>query len=194
MNAAVVVVGASAGGVEALKVLIGLLPRDFAAPVIVVLHLAEGGPSVLPQILDRVGDMPAEPARDGETVRPGTVYVAPPGHHLELDGETLRLTSAPRQDHHRPSVDRLFLTAAETLADRVVGVVLTGALSDGTAGLAAIHEHGGTALVQDPATAAYPDMPSHALVAVPTARSLPLDELAAALVALCGGTVLAPPG
>jgi two-component system, chemotaxis family, protein-glutamate methylesterase/glutaminase len=194
MTAQVVVIGTSAGGVEALKVVIGLLPRDFPAPLVVVLHLAEGGPSVLAQILDREGRLPVVSARHGDRLQPGQVYVGPPGHHVELEGETLRLSAGPRQDRHRPSIDRLFTTAAETLGARVVGVVLTGALRDGSAGLAAIYEHGGTALVQDPATAAYPDMPAHALAAVPAARVLPLEEVAAALVALCGGTALAAPG
>src|SRR3954447_26111725 len=194
MTAEVVVIGTSAGGVEALKVVIGLLPRNFPAPMVVVLHLAEGGPSVLAQILDREGRLPVVSARNGDVLQPGKIYVGPPGHHIELDGETVRLSAGPPQDHHRPSIDRLFTSAAETLGPRVVGVVLTGALHDGSAGLTSIHQHGGAALVQDPTTAAYPDMPAHALAAVPAAHALPLEDLAAVLVALCGGTALAAPG
>jgi two-component system chemotaxis response regulator CheB len=194
VTSSVVVIGTSAGGVEALKLVIRLLPPDFAAPVVIVLHLAEGGPSVLAQILDRESELPVVSAQDGDRLQAGTVYVGPPGSHTELDGETVRLSKEPPQDHHRPSVDRLFTTAAETLGPRVVGVVLTGALHDGAAGLTAIHAHGGTPLVQDPDTAAYPEMPSQALTAVPGARRVPLGELASVLATLCGGAAVASPG
>ena len=187
----VVVVGASAGGVEALKVLVGGLPRDFPAAVVVVLHLAASGPSVLPQILDRGSALTVVSARDGSSLSGGVVQVGPPNQHLELDGRTIRLTSAPPHHHHRPSVDLLFSTAAETLGSSAIGVILTGALNDGAEGLARIVAHGGRAFVQDPATAEYPNMPASAAAAVPAAVILPLSELVAVLVDVCGGTVQA---
>jgi two-component system, chemotaxis family, protein-glutamate methylesterase/glutaminase len=188
----VVVVGASAGGVEALKLLVAGLPADFPAAVLIVLHLAPGGPSVLPQILARECVLPVVVAEDGAALRAATVYVGPPNQHLELVGNTVRLSSGPPQDHHRPSVDRLFSTASAAAGSRVVGVVLSGALDDGAEGLAEIRAAGGTAVVQDPDTADYPDMPSNALSAVPDALRLPLADLAAELVRLCGGTAVVP--
>ena len=185
--ARVVVVGASAGGVLALKELVKGLPSDFPAAVVVVLHLSAAGPSVLPQILDREGPLPALVAEAGVDLVPGTIYVAPPDRHLELDGLTVRLTDAPPEHNHRPSIDRLFRTAAGSLGALVIGVVLSGALDDGAQGLAAIRRQGGDAVVQDPATAGYASMPQSALTAVPDAWRLPIAELAGGLVRLCDG-------
>jgi two-component system chemotaxis response regulator CheB len=181
----VIVVGASAGGVDALKTVVAGLPAELPAAVLVVLHLAPGGPSVLPRILDRYTDLTVVVAEDGQTVCSGTVYVCPPNHHLELDGPVLRLTTHPPEGHHRPSIDRLFRSAAANGAAQAVGVVLSGCLHDGAAGLAALVAAGGSAVVQDPRTAEYPDMPASALVAVPSAESVPLHEVAATLVRLC---------
>jgi two-component system, chemotaxis family, protein-glutamate methylesterase/glutaminase len=190
----VVVVGASAGGVEALKVLVAGLPDDFPAAVVVVLHLGPGGPSVLPQILARQARLPVVVAQSGLALAAGSIYVGPPNRHLELNGDRLRLTADPPQDHHRPSIDRLFSSAAVALGARVIGVILSGSLHDGALGLAAIALAGGTAVVQEPDSADYPGMPASALVAVPSALRLPLDELAGGLVRLCGDTTAAPPG
>ncbi|MDX6210381.1 MAG: two-component system, chemotaxis family, protein-glutamate methylesterase/glutaminase [Frankiales bacterium] len=190
----VVVMGASAGGVEALKLLVSGLPKDLPAAVLVVLHLAPGGPSVLPQILARHTDLAVVVAEDGQQLSPGTIYVGPPNRHLELHERTVRLTQHPPQDHHRPSIDRLFVSAAESAGPRAIGVILSGCLDDGTLGLAAIVRNGGSALVQDPQTAAYPDMPASALLAIPAAVRLPIDQLAAALVLLCAGTPVTPSG
>lgn len=190
----VIVIGASAGGVEALKLLAAALPAGFPAAVVVVLHLAPNGPSVLPQILDRVCRLPVLLARDGAALAAGTVLVAPPNRHLELSGATVRLTATPPLRHHRPSIDQLFSTAAATLGTRVVGVVLSGALDDGAAGLAAIHLAGGAAVVQEPSEAHYPDMPRSALAAVPEALTLPLDRIADALTLLAAGAPGNTPG
>ncbi|MDX6256013.1 MAG: two-component system, chemotaxis family, protein-glutamate methylesterase/glutaminase [Frankiales bacterium] len=190
----VIVMGASAGGVEALKLIVSGLPKDLPAAVLVVLHLAPGGPSVLPQILARHTDLAVVVAEDGQQLSPGTLYVGRPNRHLELHERTVRLTQHPPQDHHRPSIDRLFLSAATSVGTRAIGVVLSGCLDDGTLGLAAIVRNGGSALVQDPDTADYPDMPASALLAVPAAVRLPIDELAAALVLLCAGTAVTPSG
>ena len=190
----VVVIGASAGGVEALQVLIGGLPRGLSAAVVVVLHLAPGGPSVLPQILARAGALPVVAATDGVRLIAGTVYVGPANYHVLVDGDTLNLTVGPPKDHHRPSIDLLFSSAAATVGPATIGVVLSGALRDGAEGLAAITAAGGHAVVQNPATANYPDMPRNALAAVPDALQLPLDDIAAEIVRICSDTAVAPPG
>jgi two-component system chemotaxis response regulator CheB len=192
-SAPVILLGASAGGVEALKLVVAGLPATLPATILVVLHLAPSGPSVLPQILDRQSDLSVVVAQDGLRTAPGVIYVCPPDRHLELSGRTLRLTTHPPQDHHRPSIDRLFTSAAESLGTQAIGVVLSGCLDDGSLGLAAIAAHGGLALVQDPDSADYPDMPAAALLAVPQAERLPLEDLPAALIRLCTGTGSARP-
>jgi two-component system chemotaxis response regulator CheB len=194
VRAPVILLGASAGGIEALKLVVAGLPVDLPAAILVVLHLAPSGPSVLPQILDRHTALPVVVARDGAELVPGTIHVGPPDRHLELSDRTIRLTTSPPQDYHRPSIDRLFSSAAESLGTRAIGVVLSGCLDDGSLGLAAIVRYGGTALVQDPDSAAYPDMPASALLAVPQAVRVPIAELSAALVRLCAGTAVAPAG
>jgi len=131
----IVVVGASAGGVEALKSMAHDLPEDLPACVFVVLHLPPEGRSLLPEILSRAGPLPARHARDGERFEHGTLYVGPPDQHLELDVETIRLSRGPRENGYRPAVDRLFTTAAHVHRERVTGVILSGALDDGTVGL-----------------------------------------------------------
>jgi two-component system chemotaxis response regulator CheB len=174
-----VVIGASAGGVEALATIAAGLPADFPAAVLVALHLPEGGTSVLPTILDRAGRLPARAARDDEPVRPGTIAVAPPGHHLVVaDGRT-RLLRGPKVNGYRPSVDVLFHSAARSYGRGVIGVVLTGALSDGAFGLRAIKRRGGAAVVQ--ADAAHTGMPESALASVDADAVTPLRSIPAAL-------------
>ena len=193
LEAPIVVVGASAGGVDALKLLVSGLPLDFPGAMVIVLHLAAGAPSVLAQILDRECGLPVLTARDGDRLQGGVVYIGPPDRHVELAGDVVRLTDGPPQNRHRPSIDHLFASCAPLRA-RVIGVVLSGALDDGAEGLAAIRASGGAAVVQDPVSAEFPGMPSSALLAVPDALVLPLDQLAAGLVRLCGGTADWSPG
>jgi len=178
----IIVIGASAGGVEALKALVAGLPADFPASIFVVVHFPAYGTSFLPEILSRAGRLPALHPADGDPVRPGTIYVAPPDHHLLLgkDG-TVRLSRGPRENGHRPSVDPLFRSAARAYGRRVVGVVLTGNLDDGTAGLSAVVRRGGTGVVQDPADAAHPGMPSSALAYVRVEHTVTLAGLRALL-------------
>lgn len=157
-----VVVGASAGGISALLDLAGSLPAGFAAPVCVVQHIG-ANPSILPELLSARGPHPAVHARDGQLLTPGVIHVAPPDHHLLVEGRSLRLTRGPKENHTRPAIDPLFRSAALAWGPRTIGVVLSGMLDDGTAGLVAIKECGGTAVVQDPASAEEPDMPKNAL-------------------------------
>jgi two-component system, chemotaxis family, protein-glutamate methylesterase/glutaminase len=176
-----VVIGASAGGVEALRQLVACLPPDFPAPIVVVLHLPAGGTSVLPSILDRVGPLPALPVKNGEELRPGTIYVAVPDCHVEIEDGRLRLAGGPRENGHRPAIDPLFRSAAHTHREHTIGVVLSGALDDGTLGLRAIKAHGGLTIVQDPESALHPGMPTSAIRYVAPDRVLPPEGIAAAL-------------
>lgn len=182
----IVVIGASAGGVEALTTLFAGFPPELPAAIFVVLHVMPGGTSVLPRILQRAGSLPASAAVDGEPIERGRVYVAPPDHHMLVSGGHVRLTSGPRENGHRPAVDPLFRSAARAHGRRVIGIVLSGALDDGTAGLRMISDAGGLALVQEPASALYPSMPDAALAYTPTARAVPIDGLADAVCTAVG--------
>ena len=180
----VVVVGASAGGVEALTTVIGALPRELAAAVFVILHLAPTGHSVLAAILDRSGSMPVSVAQDGERFVQGHAYVCPPDFHMLVTDEEVKLTRGPRENGHRPAVDPLFRSAARAWGRCAVGVVLSGTLDDGTAGLAFIKSRGGATVVQDPADAMYSGMPASAIAHVEVDRVVPADLVSDAICEL----------
>jgi two-component system chemotaxis response regulator CheB len=179
-----IVIGASAGGVEALSQLVARLPPDLAAVVLVVLHVPGDRPSVLPRILSLAGPLPATHAKSGERAAYGHVYVAPPGRHLLVHDGTLRLSAGPKEGGHRPSIDPLFRTAARAAGSRVVGVVLSGALDDGTAGMVAIKQRGGICVVQDPNEAICGDMPRNALQSAEIDHCLTVAGIADLLVRL----------
>jgi two-component system chemotaxis response regulator CheB len=182
----IIVVGASAGGVEALSRLVADLPGDLAASVFIVLHIPPSGISVLPEILSRRSHLPVRRPEDGEAIVPGTVYVAPPDRHLLVTPEAVRLGTGPREHGLRPAVDTLFRSAAGAYGPRVVGVVLSGTLDDGAAGLQAIKQRDGMGVVQDPDDARYPGMPRSALALDHPDLVLPLAEIGSALVKLVG--------
>jgi two-component system chemotaxis response regulator CheB len=187
-----VVIGASAGGVETLRRIVSGLPPDLPAAVCIVLHLAPDSPSALAGILSRSGPLPCHTALDGEPLIPGQILVAAPGHHLVIDAGHVRLTLGPRENGHRPAVNVLFRTAAAAGDGGVVGVVLSGTRDDGATGLAVIKEHGGATIVQDPEEALYGGMPSSALAHVDVDVVAPSREIAAAVVRAVTGT--APQG
>jgi two-component system, chemotaxis family, protein-glutamate methylesterase/glutaminase len=162
----VIAVGASAGGIEALRAFVAGLPADYPGAVLVVLHMPRDAPSALPGILDRSGPLPAATAVDGEPLLPGRIYVAPNDHHLLVLDEHIRLTREPAENGHRPAVDALFRSVARVFGPRAVGVVLSGSQDDGAAGLTSIVRQGGLAVVQDPADALYPWMPYAALAQI----------------------------
>jgi two-component system, chemotaxis family, protein-glutamate methylesterase/glutaminase len=176
-----IVVGASAGGVEALQRLVADLPPELPASVLVVLHLMTSGTSVLDNILERSGPLPVTQGRDGERLERGHVYVAPPDLHMLLRGSAVHLSAGPRENGHRPAIDPLFRSAARAFGRRTIGVVLSGTLDDGTDGLRLIKERGGATVVQDPRDAAYADMPRNAIEHVEPDRIVPLDGMANAL-------------
>jgi two-component system chemotaxis response regulator CheB len=180
----IMVVGASAGGLEALKLLVSGLPQDFRAALFVVQHIAPEAVSVLPAILSRAGPLPAAHADNGQAIEPGHIYVAPPDHHLLVEPWHIRLTRGPKENRFRPAVDVLCRSAAYAYGPRAVGVILTGSLDDGTAGLWAIKDRGGIAVVQDPEEALFPSMPKSALRHVAVDYCLPLADIAPLLVRL----------
>jgi two-component system, chemotaxis family, protein-glutamate methylesterase/glutaminase len=180
----IVVVGASAGGVEALVDLARSVPPDLPAAMFVVLHVPSTGSSALPEILSRQGSLPAAHVKDGEPIELGRIYVAPPDHHLLLRTGHVHLARGPRENGHRPAVDPLFRSAAGEYATRVIGVVLSGALDDGTAGLVAVKGRGGLAVVQEPADALYPAMPGSAIEHVRVDHVLPAAAMGPLLARL----------
>lgn len=188
----IVVVGASAGGVEALKTLVRELPASLPAAVLIVLHVSPTGASVLPGILGRAGRLAAAHAVDGERIVRGRIYVAPPDHHMLVEDDRIRVTRGPRENGHRPAVDPLFRTAAESHGAHVLGIILSGALDDGSAGLAVIRAHGGVAIVQDPGEALSPGMPSSAIVHASPEHVLPVAKIGRLVAELAGGAPARP--
>ncbi|WP_431096417.1 chemotaxis protein CheB [Polaromonas aquatica] len=183
-----IVIGASSGGVAALSKLCALLPGDLPASILVVLHIGARS-SHLPKILESSGPLPARHAKDGEAARPGHIYVAPPDYHMLLEDNTIRLSRGPKENHTRPAIDPLFRSAALSRGRRVVGIVLSGYLDDGTAGLHAIKRCGGVAMVQDPAEAQADSMPLSALQNVAVDHCLGVDQLARKLADMAGEPV-----
>jgi two-component system chemotaxis response regulator CheB len=180
----IITIGASAGGVETLSRLMATLPDDLPAALFVVLHIDPEAPSLLSKILAKAGRLPAVDAQDGVPIERGKIYVATPNCHLLVEPERVRVIHGPRENRHRPAIDPLFRSAAWAYGPRVVGVILSGMLDDGSAGLWAIKSCGGLAVVQDPAEAHFPDMPANALAHVEVDSCLPIAEMGPLLARL----------
>jgi two-component system, chemotaxis family, protein-glutamate methylesterase/glutaminase len=181
----IIVVAASAGGLEALCELTRNLPKDLDASIFVVMHI--GSESMLPEILSRCGNLPAIPAENNKRYERGCIYVAPPHCHLSIKDHVMVLTRGPRENGHRPAADVLFRSVAREHRAKVVGVVLSGGRDDGSAGLFAIKARGGVAIVQDPGEAMTPNMPQNALNMVDIDFCLPARQIAEVLVQLAAG-------
>ncbi|HEY2064648.1 MAG TPA: chemotaxis protein CheB [Gemmatimonadaceae bacterium] len=173
----IIVIGASAGGVEALTRLASELPSDLAAAVFVTLHFPRSSPSVLPRILGRAGPLPALHPVDGMPIRHGHIYVALPDFHLLVRPDVVRLVRGPTENGNRPAIDPMFRSAAVAYGPRVIGVVLTGNLDDGTGGLLAVRRRGGIGVAQDPVDAMFPSMPSSAIDHGAVDHIVPLEQL-----------------
>lgn len=181
----IIVIGASAGGVETLRALVSGLPEDLPAAVFVVVHISpEVQKSFLPNILSRAGPLPARHAVDGEPVQAGRIYVAPPDRHMILRPGHVHLTRGPRENRTRPAVDALFRSAASAYGPRVAGLVLSGMGDDGTMGLLAIERAGGATVAQDPEDALFAPMPQAAVRYASAQHVAPLDRIPALLESL----------
>ncbi len=182
-----IVIGASAGGVSALRELVAGLPVHLPAAVFISLHMFERGELFLPDLLSAAGPLQACLAHDDLLIEDGHIYIAPPDHHLLIGVRTMHLGHGPKEGLQRPSINVMFRSAAASFGDRVAGVVLTGLLDDGAAGLWEILEHGGVAVVQDPEEAAYRSMPESAIRGLNVQYILRLKEMAPLLTRLSMG-------
>jgi two-component system, chemotaxis family, protein-glutamate methylesterase/glutaminase len=181
-SGSLIVIGTSAGGVDALKKLAASLPHGFPAPIFIVIHVGEV--SYMPEILARAGPLPVVHPDSGARIEPGCIYFAPPGRHMLIHDDHILLRRGPRENLFRPAVDPLFRSAACSFGARTIGAILTGSLSDGVSGLHAVKRCGGVAIVQDPEDALVPDMPSNALDYVEVDHCVTLAEMGALLVKL----------
>src|SRR5215467_5786496 len=185
----IVVIGGSAGSLQPLTDIITDLPANLTASVLVVMHTSSGANGYLPEVLRRWSKLPVGFAQHAAPIEPGHIYVAKPDLHLIVSTAGLRTVHGPRENGFRPAIDPLFRTAARQLGPRVVGIVLSGALSDGTYGLSLIKQHGGIAIVQDPGDAAFDSMPKNALNAVDVDYILPAAEIGPLIARLTQGRV-----
>ena len=181
----IVAIAASAGGIKALAQLLPELPADFAAAIVIVLHLDPNTASLLPQVLTPMTSLPVRDANPGESLQAGTIYTAPPDHHLLIGADrTLRLTHTAKVNYSRPAADCTLVSVAERFGDRAIAVVLTGYGRDGAAGIQAIKQHGGRVIVQDPATANVASMPQAAIDTHQVDWVLPLETIPQTLINL----------
>lgn len=180
----IIVIGASVGGIEAIRTIVSGLPADFPGALFVVVHSSANSPGIMDVIFGSAGALPAATPRDDERIVPGRIYVARPDHHLIIEPGKVRLTRGPKENRFRPAVDPLFRSAAQTYGPRVVGIVLTGGLDDGTSGLWAVKQLGGTAIVQEPSEAIAPSMPQSAMRQVRVDHVVRVSEIAPLLVRL----------
>lgn len=190
----IIVIGASAGGIEPIRTILSGLPATFRGSIFIVVHTSPNSPGVLQSIFDKAGPLPASAGEDGERIAPGRVYVAPPDRHLIIEPGKVCLTRGPRENRFRPAVDPLFRSAAQTYGPRVVGIILSGGLDDGTSGLWTVKQLGGTSIVQDPQEAWAGSMPRSAMRNVRIDHVLRAEEIAPLLVQLAAAEADAQEG
>ena len=179
-----IVIGASAGGYQVVVDIISQLPADLPVPIFIVIHIPAYEPSLLPSILDQAGSLHVIDPQDGALIQPGFVYVAPPDHHMLVDDGRVAVKSGPKENGFRPSIDALFRSAAYSYGPSVIGVILSGALNDGTSGLWSVKRLGGIAIVQDPLDARHPSMPRSALEYIEADYKVPAAQIAPLLIRL----------
>jgi two-component system, chemotaxis family, protein-glutamate methylesterase/glutaminase len=185
MNYKIIVIGTSAGGLNALSILLSKLHKDFPLPILVVQHLLDDHDSYLPEHLARLCEITVKQAQDKEKISNNTIYVAPPGYHLEVDDvETLSLSFDPRVNYSRPSIDVLFESTADVFQQGVIGVILTGANADGTSGIQRIKQCNGTTIAQDPTSAKASMMPQSAIDSGCIDMIMPLENISAYITGL----------
>jgi two-component system, chemotaxis family, protein-glutamate methylesterase/glutaminase len=189
----IIVIGASAGGFDALKKIVRELPVDFGASIFIVWHISPDIRGILPQVLNRENKIFAAHAYNNEEIKPNRIYVAPPDHHMLIQDGQIRITHGPKENRFRPAVDPLFRSAAYAYGSHVIGVILSGALDDGTAGLWTVKHYGGIAVVQNPLDAEVPSMPENALRAVQVDHNVPVSEIASLLARLSKEPVVQKP-
>lgn len=182
----IVVIAASAGGVETLEDIVAPLPADLPAALLIVLHVMPLRDSQLPRILSRRSRLKVAHGENGQRVDHGRIYIAPPDYHMILEDGIIRLDHGPRENFTRPAADPLFRSAATAYGDRVMGIVLTGGDSDGSKGLKAIKAAGGVAVVQDPGDARFPSMPLSGLRADSPDYCLPACDIPALIARMAG--------
>lgn len=192
-NHDIIVVGASAGGIHALVSLVEGLPADLPASILIVQHVPPHTASMLPENLSRSGPLPARHPVDGEVIRKGQIYIAVPDHHLLLEKGKVLVKRGPKENRFRPSIDALFRSAAYSYGPRVIGVVLSGSLDDGTSGLWTVKRMGGLAVVQNPLEAAFPSMPMNALQEVEIDKTVSVAEMGPLLNELVGNRTVGKP-
>jgi two-component system, chemotaxis family, protein-glutamate methylesterase/glutaminase len=181
MNRDIIVIGGSAGAVEAVLQLVRGFPPELSATVFVVIHTSPTADGALAGLIDRASHLPCAMAVDGAELMPGKIYLAVPDHHLIVQGGRMRVIRGPRENRHRPAIDPLFKSAAVSHGPRVIGVILSGTLDDGSAGLSLVKKLGGKAVVQDPSDAIFPAMPLNAMNAIEVDHSVPLKDMPALL-------------
>ena len=180
----IIVIGASAGGFEALKTLVRGLPAELRASVLIVWHISPEVRGVLPHVLNRIESLPAAHPDDREEIRDGHIYIAPPDRHMLVENGQIRITRGPKENRFRPAIDPLFRSAAYHYGATVIGVILSGSLDDGTSGLWTVKNRGGIAIVQDPNDAEVPSMPENAIREVAVDYTLPVAAIPTVLVDL----------
>ena len=185
----IIVIGVSAGGYNAIREMVARLPADLQASIFIVWHIAPEVRGILPEVLNRQNTLPATHAVDFEPVKRGHIYVAPPDHHMLVEKNRIRVTRGPKENRFRPAIDPLFRSAAFSYRTRVIGIVLSGALDDGTAGLWTVKHYGGLAIVQDPLDAEVASMPENALKAVNVDFVVPVSDIAGLISQLVGEPV-----